>query len=184
MVHKELSRLSFYCRIPAVILAFCWIVGLVCGALYSLATECFVSVLMRMLPFSHASIVSLVVNLFLLLIIYFASSRFVPIGFIYLIVLLKAFLFGFCMVSIYMYYGTAGWMVHLLASFSEAFTVVPFLWFSIRSICGYKKTMMRDAAICLFIYIAVSVIDQYCVSPYFAYVMSFCKEGFTYSCWI
>ncbi len=171
-MYRRLFLGSFNRSLSVVILAFCWVLGLCCGASYSLATMDSYSVLMRTLPDSRVSIVGLVVNLFSLLIVYIAACRLIPNAFIYVIALVKAFVFSYGLTGAYALYGTAGWLIHLLISFTDAFTIVPFLWFLIRSIYGHRRTLNRDAVFCLCVYSIIFLIDFFCISPFFLHIRS------------
>lgn len=164
---------SLNCRFPALGLAFFWISGLLFGALYSFSTIDYFSSLMRMLLHSRVSIVSFVFILSFHLIVLSASFRFLPKPFFFLLSFLKAFVYSFCLVCTYLSFGTAGWLIHFLLTYTDTCTIIPFLWFSLRSILGYSHTLKRDAVVYLSIYIAVYVIDLLWVSPYWTYVISY-----------
>ena len=172
MMYRRLFFSSCNRSLAVIILAFCWIIGLWCGASYFLTTMDSYSVLMRTLPDSRVSIVGLLVNLFSLLIVYLAACHLIPNAVIYLIVLMKAVVFSYGLAGACTFYGTAGWLIHLLISFTDAFTIVPFLWFLIRSIHGHRCTLNRDAIACLCVYSIIFAIDFFCISPFFLHIRS------------
>ena len=172
MMHKDGFKASCYCNVPALILALCWICGLTGGVFYSLSTIDSYFTLMRMLPYQHVSIVGVVGVLFSFFVINLSAYRLFARYFLYMIVLTKAFVFGFCMCCVNLFYGTAGWLIYLLVSFSEICTAVPFIWLSLRSFTDARRALMRKSLNCLVLHFAVYIIDICCVSPYLAYIMT------------
>lgn len=164
---------SLYCKFPAMILALCWLAGLVLGSTYSFLTidSCFS--LMRMLPYTHVSIVALVVDLLILFVIYFAACCLCPRPFVYAIAFGKAICFSYCLVGFNRCYGSAGWLLYFLVSFTDIVTIVPFLLFSLRLICGAHNRMMRNLILYSVFYIVVFAADFYIVSAQLAYIMTF-----------
>lgn len=171
-MNRNVFPSSSYCNFSVLILASCWIVGLIVGAFYSLASVDSCSSLMRMLLYEHVSIVCLFVNLFPVCVICLAAKHLIPYFSIFVAVLLEAFIFSFCLFGINAAYGTAGWLIYSLLSFSMNCTMVPFIWFSLRAIHGFRHRMTRDLSVYLFIYFAVIIIDSFCVSPYLAHIMT------------
>lgn len=171
-MQREAFNFSSYCKFPAMILAFCWLFGLSIGTAYALSTIDSVFFLMRMFPFQHVSIVTLVVELFFVFVIYFAACRLISRIYIYVLAVMKALIFSYCMVCINLVYGSAGWLIYFLVSFTVIVTLVPYIWFSLCAFRGTDNCLKRNLIVCLIYDITVFVTDAYFVSPYLAYIMT------------
>lgn len=160
-------------RYRMAILAFFWIVGLLCGVFFASAVKDFVFPQMRSFAYVRVSIAGLVAVLaFPLAISAVAVYLNVPV-FLFPICFFKAFSFGCCLYSISVAFGDAGWLVRLLLLFSDSCMIVPLLWFWCRHQTGKRASIKRDLAVCTSFAALIGVTDYYLVSPYLVELMNY-----------
>lgn len=115
-------------------LAFSWIAGLAAGSFAYMASGEWILPLMRSVLYAPVSIVGILcVSLFPILIsayaVFLSNSRLLlPICFV------KAFLFSFASMGIWVSFASAGWLMRILLLFTD-WTCLPILyWFWLRSL--------------------------------------------------
>ncbi len=175
MRHFELPLVlsKHWCRYRVAILAFFWIVGLLCGVSFASVAKDFDFPQMRSLAYSRVSIAGLAaVLVFPLTISAVAVYLNVPV-FLFPICFLKAFSFGYCLYSISVAFGDAGWLVRVLLLFSDSCMMVPLLWFWCRHQGRKRKSIKRDLTVCTSFAALIGVTDYYLISPYLVELMNY-----------
>ena len=171
MNHKNLFY-AFFDRLRVAsgswMLAICWILGLLLGAIYGYRADPSYIHLMRMASSSRTSIVGLILVLYFpLLLSAFAvySGRpqwLLPICF------LKTFIFASCGSSLLTVFGSATWLVRMLLQFTDVCTLPFLLWFCLRNITGYNANTRFDFLVCLVAMTILGTLDFCVISPFLA----------------
>lgn len=149
-------------------LAFSLIAGLILGALTASSASDSVMLLMRLAICRPVSIVGLLSIcllpfLFSVLAVFLSKSwLLIPVCFS------KAFNYSFCALIISRIAGDPGWLLHILFLFSDTCLFVMLCWFWIRHITGMRATVIRDAAICIVVFIVLGALDYCYISPFLA----------------
>jgi len=150
------------------ILAFCWVLGLLCGAVVSLSAESSLVPLMHSAacrPVSITSLLCVTILPFLISALAVASSW---TALIFPLCFCKAFSFAFVSLGVFQAYGSAGWIVRYLLLFSDC-AAVPFLYgFWLRCLSGRHTLCLFDTALMLGICILLGSMDYRIISPYLA----------------
>ncbi len=152
------------CRI--LILALIWCVGLISGVgSFYFTGDSFPS-LMRMAAASHVSIVNLVIPsmlpfLFSAFALYLQCPQLLAV-----LCFLKAWLFGFVSFGCISAFGTAGWLLWLMALFSDIVCMVPLWWFWISHVECEGFVRFGQLATCILIVLCVISLDQGFISPF------------------
>ncbi len=147
-----------------VILAFCFLSGLISGLLLFRQAAFSVS-LMRSALCSDVSIfrllcVILLPFLFSAFAVYFSKPRV-----LYLIAFLKAFLFAFVSAGITLAFGSAGWLVRWLVMFSDCLSL-PLLWlYWQRNVSGQQGFRLAEFGVFAGIACLIGCLDHAFIVP-------------------
>lgn len=166
--HSFLGRNT---RIIALILSVCIavILGIRCGVA---AGDSFLP-LVRSAAQSPVSTVRLLYSSLLpflaamIAVIYSKAVLLVPVCF------LKILGFSICLTSVYIAFGSAGWLVSCLLMGSNAFSVLALLRYSIRHVSGFRSTAISDLAVSVATVLGISLLDRYFIAPFLAAVMNY-----------
>lgn len=151
-----------YCRL---FLALFWLGGFLCGVLTSLKWEGVVSSLIGSAFAESISMVVLVlVTFFPFLISAFAVSASCPV-LILPISFCKAFLFSFVSFGFWRFYGSAGWMVHLLLMFPNLVAMPSLYYFWQRHISGEQGVQRWELIGALMLCVLLGSIEYCILSP-------------------
>ena len=162
------NKPAFRCSWCAIILAFSWIAGLLCGLFFVSKAAEPLSLLMHTAVYNHITLFGLAAVLFLPLI---ASAAAVYLGahiLIFPICFIKSFAFGVCLCGVSVAFGSAGWLVRVLLLFSDSCMIVVLLWFWYRHLTGDRSVLRRDTVLCAAVALFVGLVDYLFVSPFFA----------------
>lgn len=163
---------SWWRRASRWLLALFWCTGLSLGVYTASSADSASISLMRLAVCSPVSIVGLLSVYLLpflltaLAVFLFKSWFFLPISF------LKAFAFGWCARAVTLSFGDSSWLIQLLFLFSDSSLLTVMCWFWIRHISGSGATVIRDAAICIVVFIVFGMLDYCCVSPFLAMLIN------------
>lgn len=151
-----------YCRL---FLALFWLSGFLCGMWAFLSRESVVSGLIGEAAAGSLSIVGLVlVTFFPFILSAFAVSLSWPVW-ILPISFCKAFLFSFVSFGIWRFYGSAGWLIHLLLMFSDLVAVPVLYGFWLRHISGEQSIRRWELIGALALCILLGSIEYCILSP-------------------
>ena len=155
------------CNFRLIILAFIWVVSLLCGVLYS-ARHQSVVVLMRLILSFQVSIVGVLFASILPFLITIYCSSNVKLFLIYTLCFFRGFLVGYAICALTITYGTGGWLVYMLSSFSSAISnlLLLLLWFYELNKSSFHIRNLRIVAALLAV--VFSAIDYLFVSPFTA----------------
>ena len=148
-----------------ILLALIWLIGLCCGVIFFYLVQISSFPLMRGVEHYSVSIVSL---LFVSLLPFLFSLLFVYIRsfpFLVLLCYMKSFLFSFVSMGIWLAYGGAGWLIRLLAMFSDLSCLVPLWWCWIHCTELDLKTAVRPFLSAVLAVTGIVCFDFYFVSP-------------------
>lgn len=154
------------------LLALFWCAGLVFGVYTaSMADNTLIS-LMRSAVFSPVSIVGLLSS-YLLPFLFTALAVFLSKSWLILpICFVKSFSYGLCARTVALTFGDSGWLLQLLFLFSDTCALSVLFWFWIRHLAGSRVTVIKDAAICIVVFIILGILDYCCVSPFLAMLIN------------
>lgn len=156
-----------------VILAFLWILGLVCGLYIVSAAGDSISSLMGAICYNRVSIVGLAAVLFLPLVITAIAAYFSAPALIYIFCSFKALCVGCCLYGVVLVFGYSAWLIRLLLFFSDSIIAVLILWLWYRYLYLVRDTVWRDLTICAAVAGAIGIIDYFLVSPYLVMLMNY-----------
>ena len=78
---------------------------------------------------------------------------------------LRAFAFAYFAVSLNVVFGSAGWLLQLLAQFGSIFSLPIFFWFVLRRLTGRDLPFWDILIVCVFT-VAISAAQFYLVAPF------------------
>lgn len=161
--------MSFASRRAAFLLLACtWMTGLMFGAFFSARAGDTYLLLMRTAASSRVSVTGLAASAYLpFLFAAFAVSVNKP-KLLYPICFCKAFLSCAAFCGAALAFGSAGWLVRSLLSFTDLCLLPVFCWFMIRHIGGDVETLKKDLALCTGAAVLVGSLDYCVVSPFLA----------------
>lgn len=84
---------------------------------------------------------------------------------------LKAFSYSYFGCGILLQYGSAGWLIRLLLTFSDGLALLVLCWYWLRHIEGNRFLLHRDTAVCAGIVLVIGVVDIMYISPFLALVL-------------
>ena len=155
------------------VLAFFWIVGLLCGITVYISAEDSLFPVMRSISFHAVSIVSLLcVNLFPFLLSAFAVSSSKTVLML-LICFSKAFLFSFVSLGISQTYGSAGWLIRSMLLFSDCLTTPMLYWFWLRHLPENRPYVGWETFGMSALGILIGSVDYRIISPFLASLIEF-----------
>ena len=172
---KEVLRLrrNLYCILPVkhrsaciVLLAFFWAAGALAGTFFCAQADASILSLMRRVIYDPVSIVSLLlVHTFPLFIAALAvfSSRW---QLLYPLCFFKAFSFSYCACGLSWAFSSGGWLIRVIALFSDLCVIPVFLWFCFSHADGNVLDLRRHFLLCFFWSIVVSCTDAWAVYPF------------------
>lgn len=154
------------------LLVLFWCTGLILGVYTASIAENTLVSLMRSAVFSSVSIVGLLGS-FLLPFLFTVLAVFLSKSWLILpICLAKSFSFALCARAVALAFGDSGWLLQLLFLFSDTIMLSVLCWFWARHIEGGRVTVIRDAAICIVVFIILGTLDYCCVSPFLAMLIN------------
>ena len=146
------------------VLALLWCFGLICGASAAACTDIPVS-LMRACCNAGVSIVGLfLIPFFPFMISAIAVYCSIPL-LIYLCVLAKSFLLGFCAWALIGTFSVGGWLICLLLLFTDLLTAPALYFFQLRCLRGVVKDIISSGVYTVLWFVAVSLADYLWVVP-------------------
>lgn len=157
------------CKPSVAVLACAWTAGLFSGLLFSSSAGDSLFPAMLAAARSPVSVFGLLASillpfLFTAFAVYISQPRLlVPIAFF------KAFLFSYLGFGILTAFGSAGWLVRLLLTFSDLFTM-PLLWWIWLN--DTPETFIRRCAAAFLVAAPVGIIDYCIISPFLAMLIS------------
>ncbi len=121
---------------------------------------------MRMVQFSHVSIIGLLSALIIPVFIsafavYSNESWIIPI-----LAFLKSFTFGYCAFAITAAFGSAGWLVRYLILFSDIHLICILWWFWLRHYPEKGKRILLDTAIAVTTAVFICLLDLLLIEPF------------------
>ena len=154
----------------AIILAFVFLTGLLCGAVTATYTEPSYLLMMRRGAIFPVSITVLLPAILPLLFSAFAvyTSQLwllVPIAF------LKAFFFSFLSSCIYIFDQSSGWLFHALFMFTDCLSIPVLFQFWIQS-CSSKRFDLSLFFLSTILIIGITLFDYQFISPFLASLLS------------
>lgn len=164
--------LSFRCKESVFYLALSWILGLIFGASFGLASENISTTAMHRALISTPSFpgllsAAMLPALFSAFAVYISKPvLLIPIAFC------KAFLFSYLSLEVLTAFGSAGWLIHLLFLFSDTL-MLPLLW----SFWLKTEHHDRNSTLCCTVPVLITALMigsiEYCfISPFLAHILS------------
>jgi hypothetical protein len=153
-------------RYNHILLTLVFMAGSSLGILCALESRQFLLSLMRGCLGTSVSIVGLAFALLLpffaviLAALYSKHSALFPVCF------LKCFCFFYCMMGIWLTYGSAGWLVCGLLMLSDSVSLLLLLKLSLRHINGFRPTIGYDLFWSIFLTVGLSVLDCLYIAPF------------------
>ena len=156
---------SIFCRTPLFYLALVCCFALATGVCIAFGSQHVVSSMMYAATKCRSSIVGLGFVVLIPLLIAFSVTAFSVPGIIYFVAFIDCISSTFCFVSAICTFGTAGWLIFVLLSFSQTTLVVLRVWF-------YTQCLVRrDDLFRIFVYVlAISALVfsvDYCFASRF-----------------
>ncbi len=136
---KPYSDNFISCRKRVIFLAFLWVCTLLLGVILARVLCGRTFSLMHTVIDSGVSIVPVILVRFFPLIVsailaFFFSNKYIPI-----VAFFRAICYGFCSGCIYIIFGKAGWLLHLLIMFSGALANVALLFFWLHILVSARR---------------------------------------------
>ena len=148
----------------SLILAICWINGIVFGVFcYSASPPEVISLMHRMLPCS----VSIVGLLNATLIPFLLSALLIALSMPVMLIglcFLKAFLFSFVSMGVLACAGSGGWLLRYLFLFSDCAALPVLLWYWFASVSG-KYSQFAPFCILFLVLVLVTILDYRFIAP-------------------
>ena len=163
-MHKDYSTYS-HIRFK-LLLAICWVVGLLLGLYLAIHLPEKSSSLVRALLHSRVSTVGFVANLFLPIILSAIVWKLKIPAFYLLIAFCKAIGYSFCFSAITLLFHEAGWLLRWLLLFSDTFISAILLWFWFSHV-NVNTGVRKDLCICCVLAIFICLADICFVTPLF-----------------
>lgn len=169
-IPRLLERFSSACRIRQFFLAFIWCLSLMLGALFAFWSQNVVASLMCMVPLCRISIVGLGLVILFPLFLSAAAVIFSVPDLVYLFLFFDGFSFGYCLLGAVFAFGSAGWLVLLLISFSKILLTVPRFCFFTR--CILVRSIAWPKFFCVIaVALIVCVFDYFCISQFLTQIV-------------
>lgn len=149
-----------------IVLACCWITGLLLGIQYATQADDTYFLLMRSAASCRVSITGLLAAVFLPFLFSAFAVYISRPEFLLVICFLKAASFSCCAFALMHAFGSAGWLVRFLLQFSDCCMVPVLVWFSVRHIAKPEKSVWNDFLICSLWMLIVGAFDYCVVSPF------------------
>lgn len=121
-------------RAGALLLAVCWLFGVLLGFCAALSAGYALLGLVRDATVESAPLFRVIAVAVIPFLLTALASLLRQHWLIYVLCFFKAFAFGFCAVSISAAYGSAGWLVRFLLLFSDYLTIPVMYYFCVRQI--------------------------------------------------
>lgn len=157
-------------RTCKVLLCFCWILGMVLGAVFSAGADSSFLLLMRRTNFSVSIVGLLLVAMLPFLFTAYAvflSNRFLIIVFAFL----KAFAFSYCLFGLSTVYEEGSWLAWILLMFSDLGTLPVLMWLWIRCFGSSERSLRTRFVCCLSVSALVVMADYWMISPFAASIL-------------
>lgn len=163
--HLFLQKRNHLTSIKLLVL-FSWFFGLLAGICISTNLSDLLIQLISLITESR----SLFINKIIAHTIPFAISTLIiqktAYYFLYPVIFLKALSFGLFSNSLFFSFGDAGWLVLILFSFSDFFSIVILLLFWYRAIAGRKDRVLRNGFFGLILIFIIVCFDQIFITPF------------------
>ena len=156
--------LSFICNFRAILLAFFWTVSLICGVCVA-ANDQSVVILMHLLPMCRVSIVGLMLTLVLPLVITILSGIYNKNYLLFMVAILRGFVFGYCLFGFSVLYSSSAWLMHILLCYSNCATSLVLLWLWFSQVTNMPQNSVKNYIPAIIITIFIGISDYYYVSP-------------------
>ena len=148
-----------------ILLAFLWTLGFFSGSALFLYGKSDFSSLMRSIPYSAVSIVSLVFSLLVpFLFVYLAAAADHPL-FLYILSFSKPFLFGFCSIGLIFGCGDSGWLWRLFLLFPDLLCAPLLYWFLRRNLSS-GAVSYGDGFLLLTAYLLIGILFTVYILPF------------------
>lgn len=151
------------------IVSILWIIGLFFGSYTAAGADSTLFSLMRGWDGPFVSIVGLLITflpfLFTAVAVYLSAPTLLLAT-----VLVKAFLYGYCLAGMVLAYGDAAWLIQFLFLFSDSCCVGLLMWLWLR--CGSSGTaFFTEFLVCFIGALGLIILDFCAVSPFAAYLL-------------
>ena len=143
-----------------------WIAGLILGPTAVLGMNFDFDTLLHTAVQHDPSFIGLAVILILPLAISALAARYRIYFLFYVLAFFKAFCFSFCVYSIHLGFGSAGWLVRWLLVFSDSCMLIPLFLLWYRNLSGKCFTFKKDITVCAVIAAVAGCIDICVISPF------------------
>jgi len=151
---------SASCRISHFYLALVYFLSLATGVIFAFWSRDVISSMMCMAPVCRISIIGLGLVVFFPLLLSAGAVAFSISGIVYFIAFLDCISFGYCLIGSLFSFGTSGWLMLFLLSFSRIVLAVPKLYFYTQCVTKNKNALR------VFGYVTVTAI-VICMVDYF-----------------
>ncbi len=161
---------NFRSQTCKVMICICWIIGLFLGMFTSVGADDYLFLMMRGGVCSSVSIPGLLIFalpfLITALAVYFSQF-----WLICLVVLCKAFSFGFSACAITVVFSSAAWLVRFLLMFGDALALPILMWLWLRHGSKPDKGFLSEITVCTVAVLLLGVLDFCIVSPFGAMLL-------------
>ena len=155
----------------AIILAFMFFTGLLCGTVTATYTEPSYLLMMRRGLTYPVSIVVLLPAVILPLLFSALAVFISQLWLLIPIAFLKAYLYGFLSSCIYISGQASGWLLHGLFMCTDCLSIPVMFWFWFRS-CSNTKSNLSSFLLAVILVIGIAFIDYQFISPFLASLLS------------
>ena len=155
----------------AIILAFLFLAGLLCGAVTATFADTSYFLMMRRAATYPVSIVVLLPAIFLPLLFSAFAVYISQLWLLIPVVLSKAFTFGFLSCGIRASNPHSGWLIQFLFMFSDWFVLPILCWYWVRS-CRTKRFERSPFIAAVVIISGITILDFLFISPFLAHLLS------------
>lgn len=167
MITFSVSRFaSFWRRHRVFFLAFFWCISSSAGFWIAFSTSDIVVSLMCAVVNCRVSIFGLVMMVFFPLLLSAAAVYFSVPDVLFPVIFVEGVSLGYCLAGMMLTFGSAGWLICFLLTFSESLMLIPQLWLWIQCFSCEKSAVFRSLKFCYLAAIAVCTVDYLYISPF------------------
>lgn len=162
---------SKFCRISHFVLAFLWCLSLGFGLLLAYTNQALTVSLMYTAPKCSVSIVGLFIILLFPLLLSAAAVKFSVHAVIYPIVFTEGIAFGYFLLGSILTFGSFGWLISLMLSFSSLAFIVPKISFYFQCFSD-NPNLSQKLLSCVLAAVIIGTFDYCITNPFLISIVS------------
>lgn len=171
IAERSVQSVVSTCKARSFLLAFFWCLSFSVGILFVQFNRDITVSLMCTAPLCRVSIFGLVVTLLFPLVITAVAVYFSIPFLIFALIILKGVSFGYCLFGSFLAFGSAGWLIFGLLTFSQTLMIIPLLWLWLSGLSTGSTKMFKHICGWLFVAVILCITDYLIISPFLALLM-------------